>query len=83
MSAEKRRREEEEENKRGKEQKRRGAEKDEGGGKANHALLEEIREINRRLVDTVVDISNEGVDPTAAVASSEAGEGTTVKYFCL
>ncbi|KAK6925508.1 Mediator complex subunit 15, KIX domain, partial [Dillenia turbinata] len=46
---------------------------------ANRALLEEIREINQRLVDTVVDISNEGFDPTAAVVAYEAGEGTTVK----
>ncbi|XP_031114639.1 mediator of RNA polymerase II transcription subunit 15a-like [Ipomoea triloba] len=38
--------------------------------KANHALIEEIREINRRLIDTVLEISNEGVD---------ASGGTTVK----
>ncbi|GKV24874.1 hypothetical protein SLEP1_g34422 [Rubroshorea leprosula] len=42
----------------------------------NHALLEEIREINQRLIDTVVDISDEDVDPTAA---AEGGEGTVVK----
>ncbi|XWS20489.1 hypothetical protein CRYUN_Cryun31cG0105300 [Craigia yunnanensis] len=48
---------------------------------ANHALLEEIREINRRLIDTVVDISDEDVDPGAAAASSEGGEGTIVKCF--
>lgn len=44
---------------------------------ANHALMEEIREINRRLIDTVVDISDEDVDPSAAAA--ERGEGTIVK----
>ncbi|GLT37414.1 hypothetical protein SLA2020_117320 [Shorea laevis] len=42
----------------------------------NLALLEEIREINQRLVDTVVDISDKDVVPTAAV---EGGEGTFVK----
>jgi PAX-interacting protein 1 len=42
----------------------------------NHALLEEIREINQGLIDTVVDISDEDVDPTAA---AEGGEGTIVK----
>ncbi|XVE89026.1 hypothetical protein DITRI_Ditri19aG0116900 [Diplodiscus trichospermus] len=46
---------------------------------ANHALLEEIREINRRLIDTVVDISDEDVDPGAAAATAEGGEGTIVK----
>lgn len=47
---------------------------------ANHALLEEIREINERLIDTVVAISDEDVDPTAAAASvSGRAEGTVVK----
>lgn len=46
---------------------------------ANHALLEEIREINQRLIDTVVDISDEDVDPSAAAAAVEGGEGTIVK----
>ncbi|KAK7261974.1 hypothetical protein RIF29_28301 [Crotalaria pallida] len=46
---------------------------------ANHALLEEIKEVNQRLIDTVVDISNEDVDPTAAVAAAEGAEGTVVK----
>ncbi|KAF7814409.1 mediator of RNA polymerase II transcription subunit 15a-like isoform X1 [Senna tora] len=46
---------------------------------ANHALLEEIREINQRLIDTVVDISDEDVDPTAAAAAAEGSEGTIVK----
>ncbi|CBI29080.3 unnamed protein product, partial [Vitis vinifera] len=46
----------------------------------NHALLEEIREINQRLIDTVVDISHEDVDPAAAAAAAaEGGEGTIVK----
>ena len=46
----------------------------------NHALLEEIREINQRLIDTVVDISHEDVDPAAAAAAAaECGEGTIVK----
>nr|KYP56775.1 hypothetical protein KK1_003022 [Cajanus cajan] len=45
---------------------------------ANHSLLEEIREVNQRLIDTVVDISNEEVDPTAA-AAAEGTEGTIVK----
>ncbi|KAK8992894.1 hypothetical protein V6N11_048957 [Hibiscus sabdariffa] len=46
---------------------------------ANHTLLEEIREINQRLIDTVVDISDEDVDPGAAASASEGGEGTIVK----
>ncbi|KAE8674063.1 Mediator of RNA polymerase II transcription subunit 15a [Hibiscus syriacus] len=46
---------------------------------ANHALLEEIREINQRLIDTVVDISDEDVDPGATAATIEMGEGTIVK----
>ncbi|KAF5739057.1 hypothetical protein HS088_TW12G00255 [Tripterygium wilfordii] len=44
---------------------------------ANRSLLEEIREINQRFIDTVVDISDEDVDPTTAAA--EGGEGTIVK----
>ncbi|XVF24725.1 hypothetical protein REPUB_Repub13aG0151900 [Reevesia pubescens] len=46
---------------------------------ANRALLEEIREINQQLIDTVVDISDEDVDPGAATATVEGGEGTIVK----
>lgn len=46
---------------------------------ANHALVEEIHEINRRLIDTVVDISDEDVDPTAVAATADGGEGTIVK----
>ncbi|KAK7255185.1 hypothetical protein RIF29_28589 [Crotalaria pallida] len=45
---------------------------------ADHALLEEIREINFQLIDTVVEISDEDVDPTAA-AAAEGAEGTIVK----
>lgn len=45
---------------------------------ANHALLEEIKEINQRLIDTVVDISDEDVDPTAAAVAAEGGEGNIV-----
>ncbi|XP_027155541.1 mediator of RNA polymerase II transcription subunit 15a-like, partial [Coffea eugenioides] len=45
---------------------------------ANHALVEEIHEINRHLIDTVVDISDEDVDPIA-VAAADGGEGTIVK----
>ncbi|KAK9079927.1 hypothetical protein SSX86_001602 [Deinandra increscens subsp. villosa] len=41
-----------------------------------HSLLEEIREINQGLIDTVVDISQENVDPETA---SEVGKGTIVK----
>ncbi|KAK8581288.1 hypothetical protein V6N12_071518 [Hibiscus sabdariffa] len=48
---------------------------------ANHALLEEIREINQRLIDTVVDISDEDGDPGAVAATAEGGEGTIVKCF--
>lgn len=46
---------------------------------ANQALLEEIKEINSRLIDTVVDISDEDADPTATAAAKEGGEGTIVK----
>ncbi|KAE8718443.1 hypothetical protein F3Y22_tig00110013pilonHSYRG00215 [Hibiscus syriacus] len=45
----------------------------------NHALLEEIREINERLIDTVVDISDEDVYPGAAASTAKGGEGTVVK----
>lgn len=43
----------------------------------NHALQEEIREINRRLIDTVVSICDEDSDSVAA--ASEGGEGIIVK----
>lgn len=45
----------------------------------NHALVEEIQKINQQLIDTVVEISDEGVDPSALAAATEGGEGTTVK----
>lgn len=42
--------------------------------------MEEIREINLRLIDTVVDISDEDIDPTAAAAAATDNcEGTIVK----
>lgn len=44
----------------------------------NHALLEEIHEINRGLIDSVVAVCDEDVDPTA-VATAAEGEGTIVK----
>ncbi|KAJ8511055.1 hypothetical protein OPV22_001489 [Ensete ventricosum] len=42
----------------------------------NHALLEEIREINLQLVDTVVSISEEETDSGSAALE---GEGTVIK----
>lgn len=45
----------------------------------NHALLEEIREINERLIDIVVDVSDEDLDPSVAASASEGREGTIVK----
>ncbi|RRT52533.1 hypothetical protein BHE74_00025733 [Ensete ventricosum] len=42
----------------------------------NHALLEEIREINKRLIGTVVNISEEDTDSNSAAPE---GEGTIVK----
>ncbi|KAK8967306.1 Mediator of RNA polymerase II transcription subunit 15a [Platanthera guangdongensis] len=44
----------------------------------NHGLQEEIREINRRLIDTVVSICDEDSNSVAA-AASEGGEGIIVK----
>lgn len=41
-------------------------------------LLEEIGKINQRLIDTVVDISDEDFHPTAASGAAEGGEGTIV-----
>lgn len=46
---------------------------------ANQALLEEIKEINSRLIDTVVEFSDEDADPTAMAAAKEGGEGIIVK----
>lgn len=45
---------------------------------SNHALLEEIKEINRGLIDTVVSISEEDVDLAAASVVSEGGGGTVI-----
>ncbi|KAL5565331.1 hypothetical protein UlMin_028495, partial [Ulmus minor] len=45
----------------------------------NHGLLEETREMNQQLIDTVVDISDEDVDPSTAAAAVEGGEGIIVK----
>ncbi|KAI4385611.1 hypothetical protein MLD38_003616 [Melastoma candidum] len=45
----------------------------------NHVLVEEIRYINQRLIDTVVDIRDEEVDPSAAAAVAEGGEGVIVE----
>ncbi|MFS7928575.1 putative coactivator CBP, KIX domain superfamily, mediator complex subunit 15, KIX [Helianthus anomalus] len=45
---------------------------------SNHALLEEIKEINRGLIDTVVSISEEDVDPAAASSVSDGGDGTVI-----
>ncbi|ONH99375.1 hypothetical protein PRUPE_6G027400 [Prunus persica] len=46
---------------------------------ANHALLEEIREIRQRLINTVVDISDQDDDPSAPAA--DGGKGTIFKCF--
>lgn len=48
----------------------------------NHALLEEIKEINERLIDTVVDISDEDADPSVA-ASAALGSGGTIVRCCF
>ncbi|XP_042426453.1 mediator of RNA polymerase II transcription subunit 15a-like isoform X2 [Zingiber officinale] len=44
----------------------------------NHALIEEIREINQWLIVTVVNISEEGTD---SISAASEGEGTIVKCF--
>lgn len=42
--------------------------------------MEEIREVNQRLIDIVVDVSDEEVDPAAAAAAAaEGADGTIVK----
>ncbi|KAH0997812.1 hypothetical protein GBA52_021676 [Prunus armeniaca] len=46
---------------------------------ANQALLEEIREIRQRLINTVIDISDEDDDPSAPAA--DGGKGTIFKCF--
>ncbi|XP_047323091.1 mediator of RNA polymerase II transcription subunit 15a-like [Impatiens glandulifera] len=46
----------------------------------NNTLLEEMKEINYRLIDTVVNISDEDiVDPMLATTAAEKGDGTIVK----
>ncbi|KAF8094510.1 hypothetical protein N665_0360s0017 [Sinapis alba] len=47
-----------------------------------HALLEEIKEINQRLIDTVVEISDDedAADPSEGEAASKGCEGTTVRF---
>ncbi|VFR03142.1 unnamed protein product [Cuscuta campestris] len=50
--------------------------------KINHALIEEIRAINQQLIDTVVEISDEAINPsvlTAATAATDGSEGTIVR----
>ncbi|KAK3422799.1 hypothetical protein EUGRSUZ_G03197 [Eucalyptus grandis] len=46
---------------------------------ANYNLWGEIKQINRQLILTVVDISDEEVDSHAASAFTKVGEGTIVK----
>ncbi|KAF8047070.1 hypothetical protein N665_3222s0001, partial [Sinapis alba] len=47
-----------------------------------HALLEEIKEINQRLIDTVVEISDDedATDPSEGATASKGCEGTTVRF---
>ncbi|EOA39491.1 hypothetical protein CARUB_v10008096mg [Capsella rubella] len=47
-----------------------------------HALLEEIKVINQRLIDTVVEISDDedAADHSEGAISSKGCEGTTVKF---
>ncbi|KAH0981416.1 hypothetical protein GBA52_008593 [Prunus armeniaca] len=45
----------------------------------NQTLLEEITVINRQLIDTVLDISDEDTPPTVASAPIKVGEGTIVR----
>ncbi|CAH8252454.1 unnamed protein product [Arabidopsis lyrata] len=57
-----------------------------GGKKARteteHALLEEIKEINQRLIDTVVEIINDedAAYPSEKATSSKECKGTTVRF---
>lgn len=44
----------------------------------SHSLLDEITEINNKLIGTVVSISDEDVDPVA-VAIAGSNEGTVIK----
>ncbi|KAG5387095.1 hypothetical protein IGI04_038565 [Brassica rapa subsp. trilocularis] len=47
-----------------------------------HALLEEIKEINQRLIDTVVEISDDedAADVSEGAIASKGCEGTTVRF---
>ncbi|KAL0723582.1 hypothetical protein Bca4012_038181 [Brassica carinata] len=47
-----------------------------------HALLEEIKEINQRLIDTVGEISDDqdAADPSEGATASKGCEGTTVRF---
>ncbi|KAF8054745.1 hypothetical protein N665_1318s0014 [Sinapis alba] len=47
-----------------------------------HTLLEEIKEINQRLIDTVVEISDDenATDPNEGATASKGCEGTTVRF---
>ncbi|VVA91471.1 unnamed protein product [Arabis nemorensis] len=47
-----------------------------------HALLEEIKGINQRLIDTVVEISDDedAADPSEGATASKVCEGTTVRF---
>ncbi|KAF8106121.1 hypothetical protein N665_0147s0074 [Sinapis alba] len=48
----------------------------------DHALLEEIKEINQRLIDTVVEISDDedAADPSEGATARKGCEGTTVRF---
>ncbi|KAL8154414.1 hypothetical protein V2J09_012174, partial [Rumex salicifolius] len=45
----------------------------------NPSILEEIKDTNEHLIDTVVDLSDEDVDPTLSAVAAEGGEGTIIK----
>ncbi|CAO2816092.1 unnamed protein product [Amaranthus hypochondriacus] len=45
----------------------------------SHVLLEEIREINDRLIETIVDVSNEDLVPSVAASAFKGSEGTIVR----
>ena len=43
---------------------------------ANHALLEEIRDVNQRLIETVISISDEEVDPSTTAPTQSLAIGS-------
>ena len=45
----------------------------------SHVLLEEIREINDRLIETIVDVSNEDLVPSVAASAFKGSEGIVVR----